>query len=166
MAESEILEYYSVLRTNRIAGDRIPHWAWRSDTEMIGGRHGSTRARRSTEAPPSCHPTRRALDGHLFFRRAKLVARAEDYPWSSARHHVQGRTDPLVRASPIRGLVRDWKRFVRGQQDTGEGEAIERHSRTGRPWGTEAWVSRLENRLGRVLIPRRGGWPKGRPRKS
>ena len=98
--------------------------------------------------------------------RAKLVARAEDYPWSSARHHVQGRTDPLVRASPIRGLVRDWKRFVRGQQDTGEGEAIERHARTGRPWGTEAWVSRLENRLGRVLIPRRGGWPKGRPRKS
>lgn len=32
--------------------------------------------------------------------RARLVAAAEDYPWSSARHYVTGQADPLVTSDP------------------------------------------------------------------
>jgi putative transposase len=97
--------------------------------------------------------------------RAKIVDRAEDYPWSSARHHVRGSPDRLVTSSPTRGLVADWRQFLRGDEDSIEMVTIERHSRTGRPWGMEAWVRKLEKRMGRPLMPRKGGWPKGRLRK-
>ena len=96
--------------------------------------------------------------------RAKMVERAEDYPWSSTRHHVRGSPDRLVTSSPIRGLVADWRQFLR-EEDSVEMVTIERHSRTGRPWGMEAWVRKLEKRKGRPLMPRKGGWPKGRVRK-
>lgn len=96
--------------------------------------------------------------------RARMVGRAEAYPWSSARHHVTGTPDRLVQASPIRELVPDWSHCLR--DDGEELEAIRRHVRTGRPWGTAPWVRALEHQLGRSLVPRRGGWPKGRPRKD
>lgn len=94
--------------------------------------------------------------------RARLVRRAVDYPWSSARHHVTGEPDRLVTDSPIRGMVADWGRLL--QQEEEALETVRRHVRTGRPWGTERWVNTLEQRVGRALLPRKGGWPKGRPR--
>ena len=96
--------------------------------------------------------------------RAKLVRRAEDYPWSSARHHLTGTPDRLVQSSPIRALAPDWAQFVRDAEEPLE--TVRRHVRTGRPWGTEAWTQALEQQLGRALLPRKGGWPKGRSRKT
>ena len=96
--------------------------------------------------------------------RAKLVRRAEDYLWSSARHHSTGQPDRLVTHSPIHDMVPDWAQFVRAEEDSLE--LIRRHVRTGRPWGTPEWIGALEHQLGRRLLPRTGGWPKGRPRTS
>jgi putative transposase len=98
--------------------------------------------------------------------RAKMVEHAEDYPWSSARYHVGRRVDRLVKSSPVRGMVKDWRRFLRNDEARTEVDTIRRHVRTGRPWGTEPWVKKLERRLGRPLLPRRGGWPRGRSRKT
>lgn len=94
--------------------------------------------------------------------RARMVRRAEDYPWSSARHHVRGTADPLIQASPLRVLVPDWAGFLQDAED--QLEVIRRHVRTGRPWGTINWIRQREQQLGRSLLPRRGGWPKGRSR--
>ena len=33
--------------------------------------------------------------------RAMMVERADQYPWSSARFHVQGKDDPLVRSRAL-----------------------------------------------------------------
>ena len=95
--------------------------------------------------------------------RARLVRRAEDYPWSSARSHVTGQPDRLVTNSPIREMVPDWACFIR--QDDDDLDHIRRHVRTGRPWGAVEWLKGLEPQVGRALLPRTGGWPKGRPRK-
>lgn len=96
--------------------------------------------------------------------RARIVRRAVEYPWSSARYHVTGKPDPLVSDSPIRKMGSDWGQVL--QQDEEELEAIRRHVRTGRPWGSAHWVRTLEQQLGRALQPRKGGWPKGKPRKG
>jgi len=43
-----------------------------------------------------------------------------------------------------------------------EHEAIRKHENTGRPLGSEKFVTKLEKLLGRVLHPQKGG----RPRKA
>jgi len=95
--------------------------------------------------------------------RARMVPRAVDHPWSSAQHHATGTPDRLVRTSPIRQLAPDWARVL--QDAELPLDVIRRHVRTGRPWGTPDWVRGLEQRLGRPLLPRHGGWPKGRTRR-
>lgn len=94
--------------------------------------------------------------------RAKLVRQAVAYPWSSAQHHASNTPDRLVIDSPINALAPDWHQVL--ADDERDLEDLRRHVRTGRPWGSEAWVTTLEQQLGRPLRPRRGGWPKGRSR--
>ncbi len=76
--------------------------------------------------------------------------RVEDWPWSSARAHLAGRDDGPVRVAPLLDLVADWRIFPAGGVDAGELAAIHRHSRTGRPLGSDAFVEALESRLGRA----------------
>jgi putative transposase len=40
--------------------------------------------------------------------RARLAARAEDWPWSSARAHLSGRDDCLAKVSPLLAMIGDW----------------------------------------------------------
>jgi len=96
--------------------------------------------------------------------RARMVTRAVDYPWSSARYHVTGKPDRLVTDSPIREMVPAWGDLLQ-QESEDELAVIRRHVRTGRPWGTERWLKALEQQVGRALHPQKAGWPKGRPRK-
>jgi hypothetical protein len=43
-----------------------------------------------------------------------LVAPAEDYPWLSARHHVLGEPDPVMRDTCfLKREVRDWQAYLR-----------------------------------------------------
>ena len=44
--------------------------------------------------------------------RAKLVERARDWQWSSARAHLTRRDDKLVSAAPLLERVPDWKSFL------------------------------------------------------
>jgi putative transposase len=39
---------------------------------------------------------------------AGLCAQAADWPWSSARPHLRGEDDRLVRVAPMLELVSDW----------------------------------------------------------
>ena len=95
--------------------------------------------------------------------RAKMVERPQDYAWSSAVPHLQGRDDRLVRVAPLLDLIgeRDWGAFL-GAGTPAELEALREHETTGRPLGDNDFVDRMELRMGRALRPRlRGPQPRG-----
>jgi putative transposase len=86
-----------------------------------------------------------------------LVRRARDWRWSSARAHLAGKDDELVRVQPLLARASDWKGFLAGGMSEEEREAIRSHESTGRPLGSPAFVSRLEKRLGRTLAKQKPG---------
>ena len=98
--------------------------------------------------------------------KAKLAARAEDWPWSSARAHVRGGADGLTDMKALAGVHRNWRAMLRrgleaGDMDPKDEAAVETHQRTGRPWGDAGFVERLEVETGRALARRKPG-PKPR----
>lgn len=95
--------------------------------------------------------------------RAGLARSARLYRWSSARAHLAGADDGLVRAAPLLRRCPDWAALLREKDDPAILEDLRRHARTGRPLGDDAFVARLEKRLGRPLRPgKRGRKPKER----
>ena len=95
---------------------------------------------------------------------AGMVAKPEDYAWSSARLHLGRRkTDPLNTDQQVVEIVGDWRGFLR-EGVSEEDESLEVHVSTGRPWADLAFVERLERSLDRKLTRGQGGWPKGVPR--
>ncbi|MSP67090.1 MAG: transposase [Alphaproteobacteria bacterium] len=89
--------------------------------------------------------------------RAKLARRARDWRWSSARAHLTGEDDALVRVRPLLDLAPDWAGLLAAGLDDAEREAIRAAERTGRPLGSKAFVARLERRLGRTLARQKRG---------
>jgi putative transposase len=85
--------------------------------------------------------------------RAGLVGRAWDYEWSSARGHVKGENDLLVKVRPMLERVEDWREYLMSPVSETELVAIRQHTRTGRPLGSESFVDRLQVQLGRILRP-------------
>ena len=96
--------------------------------------------------------------------RAKLVQRARQWRWSSARAHLSGRDDRLVKVAPLLAMVGDWKAFLKSAIAEEELRDLREHGRTGRPLGSPAFLDRLESLLGRVLRPQKPG-PKPKRRK-
>ena len=91
--------------------------------------------------------------------RAGIVALAEQWRWSSARAHLSGRDDRLVHVAPLLGMVADWRAFLGSALGEEELRALREHGRTGRPLGTSSFLDRLEEMVGRVLRPQKGGRP-------
>ena len=87
---------------------------------------------------------------------AKMVQRPEDYPWSSAKAHLKGEDDHLVKVRPLLQIVPDWSDFLQLSSDE-EIALIQRHDRTGRPLGNNTFVDNLEKVLGRRLKPQKPG---------
>ncbi|MEI8375365.1 MAG: hypothetical protein WCJ35_21305 [Planctomycetota bacterium] len=44
--------------------------------------------------------------------RVKLANHAAEWPWSSARAHLSGRDDRLVKAAPLGSMIDDWEGFL------------------------------------------------------
>ncbi len=95
--------------------------------------------------------------------RARLVLRAEGYPWSSARAHAERESDALLAPErPFPGDVGDWSAWLAAGLDEEATERIRRNTMTGRPTGSPSFVAQLESLLGRTLSPlKRGRKPKG-----
>ena len=91
--------------------------------------------------------------------RARMVLRAEDYPWSSAEYHCGLRdTDALVSpASPFKGALADWSAWLHKPDDDRNLNFLRRNTRTGRPSGSKEFISMLEYVLGRRIYPRKRG---------
>jgi putative transposase len=101
--------------------------------------------------------------------RARKVAAAGEYPWSSFAAHGLGEADPLLDPLPayealaVRAPTRRkrWSEFVHQEPPEDELAAIRRSVQTGLPLGDPRWVDKLGRRLGLDLVIR----PRGRPRK-
>ena len=97
---------------------------------------------------------------------AGLVKDPARYAWSSAGFHLhRKKADPLVGDGALSGLIDDWRAFLQDGIDEMEARELEKHVSTGRPWGSDDFVSALEEKTGRLLRPRKRGWRKGRRRK-
>jgi putative transposase len=98
--------------------------------------------------------------------RAKLVKKAEEYRWSSARAHVLGvEDDVLSRETGIKEKeIRSYREFIREEKEE-INAAIRRATSTGRPLGGEEFIKKLEKRLNPDLFPKKGGRPKGKRKK-
>ena len=73
--------------------------------------------------------------------RAKLVAKPEDYRWSSAKAHLSGRDDNLVKVKPMLDRVGNWAELL-ASGDRILFDEVRKHERTGRPLGNESFVAR------------------------
>ncbi len=101
--------------------------------------------------------------------RAKIVTRAEDYPWSS--YHVYGMGQPSELVDPLIAYEqlgpspavrrRKWAEKVQRPMQELVLASIRRSGESGRPYGDQNWVRRLAKRLDLDLTIR----PRGRPRK-
>jgi len=91
--------------------------------------------------------------------RAKMVKKAEDWKWSSARAHIKGMRDDIL-------SFPDWlneserEEYGRFIMEEGKEDEIRKATSTGRPLGKVDFYKRLEKLLKRRLIPRRGGRPR------
>ncbi|MDZ7750152.1 MAG: transposase [Gammaproteobacteria bacterium] len=85
---------------------------------------------------------------------AGLRRQPADWPWSSARAHIDGIDDELVTVAPMLERIDDWPTYLSTE---GDDALVEKHSRTGRPLGSQVFVEKLESLTGRSLAPRKRG---------
>ena len=93
--------------------------------------------------------------------RARLVERAEEWPWSSARAHLAGRDDGLVKAAPLLERYGDFGSFLECEEDPAATRVLRMAESTGRPAGNGDWLAEIERKTGRSLAPKKRG-PKPR----
>jgi putative transposase len=90
--------------------------------------------------------------------RAGLVARAEDWPWSSAAQPVAAEA-PLVAESPV-PRPSNWLQWVNTVPPRYELEALQTSARRGRPYGDATWTDQMIARHNLRYTARSGGRPR------
>jgi len=90
--------------------------------------------------------------------RARLVARAQDWPWSSVRAHLAGQDDGLVTVGPLLQRVGDFAALLAPDaRDETRFAQLRLSETTGRPLAAEDFVKDLERLLGRPVARRAVG---------
>ena len=90
--------------------------------------------------------------------RARLVERAQDWPWSSVRAHLEGRNDGLVQAcaAPLARAGR-FADLLDNEPDAEKAAALRAAEGIGRPLGSPAFLDRLAGLMGRNPRPGKPG---------
>jgi putative transposase len=94
--------------------------------------------------------------------RARLVQRAQDWRWSSARAHLRGRDDGLTVLKPVRDRFPDFADLLTVEPEADLFEPLRAAESIGRPLGSDGFLGRLERLTRRALKPgKRGPKPSG-----
>jgi putative transposase len=92
---------------------------------------------------------------------AKLVRRAEDYAYSSAKAHILGGKDSILGEELFDEKQRtDYRKFIREDINDEEYARIRYATKTGRSFGDEKFLREMETRMERVFMVKRPGRPK------
>ena len=92
--------------------------------------------------------------------RAGITDKPWDYPWSSARWIVgDALEDALATPSERLADITDWRSFLMG--NSCQLAELRQHTRTGRPLGSESFITQIESFIGRVVRPQKRGPKKG-----
>jgi len=96
--------------------------------------------------------------------RAGLVKKAERYRWSSAAAHCHMREDSVLTSKEHWWSQfdqnKDWSNWLVEKDEPGKLSVIRRNIEKGLPCGSDKFLKKLENKVGRTLQYR----PQGRPR--
>ncbi len=93
--------------------------------------------------------------------RARLVRRAEDYEWSSARFRVYKKKNELLDSFFMADEIKNWSNFLADEDNEEELKELRGHITTGRPAGSKEFVEHWEVKLRIRLTP---GKPGRRPK--
>ena len=89
--------------------------------------------------------------------RAGLCATPHEWPWSSARSHLDDRGDGLTARRPLLDLVTDWAAFLAADDAAEVYQSLRAAARTGRPLADAGLIDRLEATLGRRIHRQKPG---------
>jgi putative transposase len=89
--------------------------------------------------------------------RAKLAKSPEDWPWSSARAHLNRVRHSRIRLTPVATRATndasDWTQALHSAVGAGD-EALRKASRSSKPCGSQTFIRDLETKFGRKLAAR------------
>lgn len=95
--------------------------------------------------------------------RARMVHKAEDYPWSSASAHCGLKADAVLDSDAAwfdqSRPVDNWSEWLSQDDDNRQLDVLRRNVESGHPCGSDAFVDELERAAGRALRPRGRGRP-------
>jgi putative transposase len=89
--------------------------------------------------------------------RARLVARAQDWRWSSVRAHLLGRDDEAVSVQPLLERAPRFADLIEGDADEAGYVALRGAEAIGRPLGAPEFIAAIARQLGRAVAPRKRG---------
>ncbi len=93
--------------------------------------------------------------------RARLVARAKDWKWSSTRALLAGKSDGITRTDRVRTVFPRFADLLALGPDDEAFERLRRAESIGRPLGSDAFLRWIERATKRTLRPaKRGPKPK------
>jgi putative transposase len=95
--------------------------------------------------------------------RARMIAWAEEYPWSSAAAHCGLKTDPVLsivsKWQRQLDCIKDWSAWLAEGDEQPSLDTLRRHAERCLPCGSREFVKAMEEFTGRALRCR----PRGRP---
>ncbi len=94
--------------------------------------------------------------------KARLVAKAEDWAWSSTRAHIAGTDTPYVKVEPALSRVGNFAVFLETPPEAEPLWAdVLKAELIGRPVGSKTWIAEMERSQGKTFAPQKRG-PKPR----
>ena len=82
---------------------------------------------------------------------AGLCEKPQDWRWSSVHAHLDSNDDELVSVKPMLERFPDWGDYLGDFRSNELLRNIRKHTRTGRPLGSESFIETLESLTGRSL---------------
>jgi putative transposase len=77
--------------------------------------------------------------------RAKLANSPFDWPWSSARYHLEGIDSSLLKTRFLKNIIKKpWDEFLTGDVLNNDMELFRKHERTESPWGILHLLKKLK----------------------
>ncbi len=90
-----------------------------------------------------------------------MVKKAEDYDYSNARSHIIGGNNDVINEELFEKAQRkDYRAFINAIVSETEIKAIQYHTKTGRPLGSEQFVKKMERKIGRDFSLKKPGRPR------